>query len=957
MKKYVISLLLAAVAMVSGWALAQRHDYIKEDFSTPKPIYVDTMKWDMAATGALNRQTLELMYFSGSKNAGGVAPEAVFGYAPSSGLSTVIDTTLRLLSKPFATQENARNYVTFKYSYQGSKASAATARSFGIALRKGTGDWTVCTQIPSFPATPDEAVGGRLVAEVPAAFANASDVQLSVFHKSSKDNIQYLLFFDDIEAFAFDNNYYAASYAWEGEPYTGNGVLNVNLLMENIGNTMDSCVLSYTFNDGEVKTMPIKFGKSLMPGEVYTKLKFSPEGWDATAYARHKIEFWISKADNYEVPADKVVKQTKYLTNIDPSVPAYTFRPLMEHFTSSTCGPCATINGYMNAVYESLKDTMTLVKYQMNWPGNGDPYYTAEGGVRLKYYGVGSVPEAYLNGVKTRAIESAAAAKAAILKNAGGKVYYDLLIDTAAVDVNQHIHLTIKAKSVPGMDKVRLHTVVMENVTTKNVGSNGEKEFHHVMMKMLPNAEGELVDMKPDTTYTFTYVYDMTKTNMEEVTDLKVACFLQGESGMVYQSAIREVGCYSKGTGLYAEVNYMPTYVGGTDVPVGLKLTGMGGVTATEVEVTGKFGASGTPVTHTYTTNLAWGQSTYVAFADLKAGSQSDTAYFQVTKVNGEAYEGAVVRRFVNVSATDYAFKPIVEGFVSSIATGNKDLHAYLDGIDAADAIVAKFPLKGDRYTRTSYTKYADKIGAAAPAISLNGCLMPGLSSTAPAHKLYIDNLVAQSKKLNSVLSVAQEGDVTIGADGSLNVSGKLNLASPIKMQCRVYLFVVESVTQNNTNPASEQKRIVQALFPDENGTSQNIVNGTGMMIINRMITTSKVENYANLSLVVVVKDAAGQDVLQSAEFPIINKGVANEGLAACETLEVYPNPASEFVYLKGLQNAYVEVSDMNGVKVFGQNNVNGDYTLNVQGYTPGLYVIKVREGAKTSVAKISVVK
>ncbi len=39
----------------------------------------------------------------------------------------------------------------------------------------------------------------------------------------------------------------------------------------------------------------------------------------------------------------------------------------------------------------------SLIKYQMNWPGNGDPYYTEEGGVRRDYYGVSSVPDLYIN--------------------------------------------------------------------------------------------------------------------------------------------------------------------------------------------------------------------------------------------------------------------------------------------------------------------------------------------------------------------------------------------------------------------------------------------------------------------------------------------------------------------------------------------------------------------------------
>ena len=34
----------------------------------------------------------------------------------------------------------------------------------------------------------------------------------------------------------------------------------------------------------------------------------------------------------------------------------------------------------------------------MNWPGNGDPYYTEEGGTRRFYYGVDGVPMAFLDG-------------------------------------------------------------------------------------------------------------------------------------------------------------------------------------------------------------------------------------------------------------------------------------------------------------------------------------------------------------------------------------------------------------------------------------------------------------------------------------------------------------------------------------------------------------------------------
>lgn len=34
----------------------------------------------------------------------------------------------------------------------------------------------------------------------------------------------------------------------------------------------------------------------------------------------------------------------------------------------------------------------------MSWPSTGDPYYTAEGGVRRTYYGVNSIPMMFVDG-------------------------------------------------------------------------------------------------------------------------------------------------------------------------------------------------------------------------------------------------------------------------------------------------------------------------------------------------------------------------------------------------------------------------------------------------------------------------------------------------------------------------------------------------------------------------------
>jgi len=76
--------------------------------------------------------------------------------------------------------------------------------------------------------------------------------------------------------------------------------------------------------------------------------------------------------------------------------------PLFESFTSSTCGPCNTFNSNTFSPFlNSHIGEYAIIKYQMSWPPPGDPYYTAEGGVRRAYYGVTGVPSLFTGGSAT----------------------------------------------------------------------------------------------------------------------------------------------------------------------------------------------------------------------------------------------------------------------------------------------------------------------------------------------------------------------------------------------------------------------------------------------------------------------------------------------------------------------------------------------------------------------------
>ena len=206
--------------------------------------------------------------------------------------------------------------------------------------------------------------------------------------------------------------------------------------------------------------------------------------------------------------------------------------PIIEHFSSSTCGPCKEVNVEMNTFTNNNPGKYTYVKYPLAFPYPGDPYNTEYAKTRTLYYGVTSAPHLFLDGSD----QGFGAIKA---QNFNAQYEVPAYVNIkGAFDVDyDSIRIVADFMSYVNINNVRAYVSVNERTTTKNVSENGETEFHHISLTMSDNAEGRIINIKAGEYYRMECTLNITETFMEDIGDLEVALWLQNyETKEIYNS-------------------------------------------------------------------------------------------------------------------------------------------------------------------------------------------------------------------------------------------------------------------------------------------------------------------------------------------------------------------------------------------------------------------------------------
>lgn len=198
--------------------------------------------------------------------------------------------------------------------------------------------------------------------------------------------------------------------------------------------------------------------------------------------------------------------------------------PLLEVFSSSSCEPCVALNAEMQELCDNNPGKYSFIKYPMNAPY--DPYFTPEvtqrGNHLPPHREVPFAPFVYMdceclmNYAPTQELFNGHYEEPSPVE-IRGSFYTEGTMIYVSADVLSYMDLV----------DATIWVSVNEKVTTGNTGSNGETEFHHVMMKMLPDGNGKPFNIRQGEVQHFDYNCDMSTTFVEEMDDLEVVVWVE----------------------------------------------------------------------------------------------------------------------------------------------------------------------------------------------------------------------------------------------------------------------------------------------------------------------------------------------------------------------------------------------------------------------------------------------
>lgn len=861
---------------------------------------------------------------SETNNAGGTAPEAYLYWDPSfTGTTRIVSPVVDVSSFDALTIEMKHSINHYSGDY-----------TVGIATRSNEGAWNTIWSRGS----------GNVTEMVTVAVDNgdlgSSSFQFCVFFSGNNFNIN-AWYVDDIALNSVLDNDLAA-YSIDMPQYSAYGDKEVIATVKNIGSsTITSFDIQYQIDDGTPVVETVT-GVNLNLTETYT-YTFN-QIWTATP-GEYEITVAVNNingnGDDDDMSNNTISKTLMFASGSAP------YLPLFEEFTSSTCGPCASFNTVFTPFLTQHEGEYAIIKYQMSWPGAGDPYYTAEGGVRRTYYGVNGVPQLFLSGSEVST--SIAAIETTLANLLAQEAFYKIEAE-AIIDNSYNVTIDVDITPYVNANNLKLHAAVIERETTGNVGSNGETSFHYVMMKMLPNASGTTFDAVDGEVLQFTLEQDLSNTFIEDPEDLIVVVFIQNDDTKeVLQSFMDDIEYKLLDCDLIAQSIKMDQFSlhGDKSIVATVLNNGYSDITSFDVQYTVD---GGTPVTQSISgvTIATYGTYEFTFTQQWAATAGSHDIKVTVSNVNGEGADenpgNDSVTKTVSIASQAVYNKPLFEQFTSSTSAPSAEFNAIFNPFIAShidEISIIKYPLKqpgnGDPY----YTGEAGKRKDYYEVVDVPDLYVGGIQVPTTADGI------------NNAFSAAAAKDAFMGlsatafVDANKKVNANVEISPYITAEnLTLYGAVVERETTGNTGTNGETsfKYTLIKMAPNATGTVFSMTDGeTKQLELTTSLKNTKVEDLNDLDLVVFVQYDETGDVLQSAMTKIENQTGIEDAITS--GLMIYPNPSQGDITINAENKGIASVEVFNTIrsmvfkKQYGSNEHQVNLSLN---QSQGVYLIKV---------------
>lgn len=261
-----------------------------------------------------------------------------------------------------------------------------------------------------------------------------------------------------------------------------NGAVNIEAAIGNFGSTtVTGVTLNYSINGGATVSAPATVNLSTNSSTTVTH----STAWTPTAAGMTEIAFWVSSPNGSadQNPSNDTIRKMVNVVSITAQR-----RPLMEVFSSSTCAPCAPANATFKALMDQQNPgRFNILKYQMSWPGTGDPYFTLEAQDRRVFYNVSSVPRMQIDGQWDQHAGQATQAIINDFRDRPAFVEIAAAYQISGQTVNTQLEI-IPLTNLSG--NLRLFVAIYEKSTTMNAKSNGETIFYDVFKKFMTSSQG-----------------------------------------------------------------------------------------------------------------------------------------------------------------------------------------------------------------------------------------------------------------------------------------------------------------------------------------------------------------------------------------------------------------------------------------------------------------------------------